>query len=49
MVVVTGTFLSSAGVRDVSWEKSQMSMSSISSLALTSEISSITVVMVEGS
>ena len=39
------------GVRvdDVSWLKSQTSMSSIFSLVLTSKISSIIFVMVEGS
>ena len=42
-------FLGGAGLSDVSLLKSQRSMSSISPLALTSKISSITSVMVEGS
>ena len=41
--------LEGAGVSDVSWVKKWRSMSSIYSLALTSGISSITSVMVEGS
>ena len=41
--------LEGAGVGGVSWVKPQRSMSSIYSLALTSGISSITSVMVEGS
>ena len=49
MVDVTDGFLGGAGVVDVSWLKSQMFMSSISLLALTSNISFITFVMVEGS
>ena len=46
---VTGSLLRSAGVGHVSSVKPQMYMSLISSLALTSNISSITFVMVEGS
>ena len=42
-------FLEGAGVSDLSLVKSQASMPSISLLALTSKISSITSVMVEGS
>ena len=49
IVDVTGTLLRGAGVGHVSSVKSQMYMSLISSLALTSNISSITFVMVEGS
>ena len=49
MVDVTDGFLGGPGVVDVSWVKSQMFISSISSLALTSNISFITFVMVEGS
>ena len=48
MVDVTASFLGVAGAGDESLMKSQMSMSSISSLTLTSKISSITFVMVEG-
>ena len=49
IVDVTGSFLRGAGVGGVSLVKLQMFMSSIYSLALTSMISSITFVMVEGS
>ena len=49
IVHVTGNFWRGAGVDDVSWVKSQMSMSSIFSMELTSKISSVTFVMVEGS
>ena len=49
IVDVTGSFLSGVGVADVSRVKSQVSMSPTSSLALTSKISSIIFVMVEGS
>ena len=45
----TGSFLSGARVGDVLWVKSQMSMPLISSLALTSKVSSIILVMAEGS
>ena len=48
MVDVTASFLGVAGAGDESLMKSQMSMSSISSLTLISKISSITFVMVEG-
>ena len=47
IVDVTDNFFSGAGVGDVSWEKSQMSMSLISLLVLTSTIFSITFVIVE--
>ena len=46
IVHVTGNFLSGAGIGDVSLEKSQMSMSLISILVLTSTIFSITFVIV---
>ena len=49
MVDITGGFLGVVGIDDVSCVKSQISISSMSSLALTSKISSITFVMVEGS
>ena len=49
IVDVAGSFLSGARVGDVFWVKSQMSMSSISSLVLTSKISSTTLVLAEGS
>ena len=49
IIDVTDGFLGCAGVVDVSWVKSKMFISSISSLALTSNISFITFVMVEGS
>ena len=49
MVDITGGFLGVVGIDDVSCVKSQISVSSMSSLALTSKISSITFVMVEGS
>ena len=49
IVHVAGNFWRGAGVDDVSWVKLQMSMSSIFSMELTSKISSITFVMVEGS
>ena len=48
VVDVTVSFLGVAGAGDESLVKSQMSMPSISSLTLTSKISSITFVMVEG-
>ena len=47
MVNVTGSVLVGAGVGGVSWVMSQRSMSSISSFALTSKISSITFVIVK--
>ena len=47
IVNVTGSFLRGPVVCEVSWVKSQMSMSSISLLELTSKISSITFVMME--
>ena len=47
MVNVTGGVLVGAGVGGVSWVMSQRSMSSISSFALTSKISSITFVIVK--
>ena len=47
MVDVTGGFLEGAAVSDVSWIKSQMSISSISSLALASKISFIPFAMVK--
>ena len=43
---VTGNFLRGAGIGEVSLEKSQMSMSLISILVLTSTIFSITFVIV---
>ena len=49
MVDTTGGFLGVVVIDDVSCVKSQISISSMSSLALTSKISSITFVMVEGS
>lgn len=49
MANVTDGFLGVVGVGDVSWMKSQMFMSSISSLAMTLKISSIAFVMVEDS
>ena len=42
IVDVTSSFLSGARVGDVPWVKSLMSMTSISSLALTSKIFSVT-------
>ena len=47
IVDVTDNSLSRTGVGDVSWEKSQMSMSLISLLVLTSTIFPITFVIVE--
>ena len=49
IVHITGNFWRGAGVDDVSWVKSQMSMSSIFFMELNSKVSSITFVMVEGS
>ena len=47
MMNVTDGVLVGAGVGDASWVMSQRSMSSISSFALTSKISSITFVIVK--
>ena len=49
IVDVTGDFLRGAVVDDMSWVKLQMSLFSISSLALTSKIPFINFVMMKGS